>query len=231
MARSPQRSRNHPKSRLQRPGPAGGVRDRNRRDNLRRLSDAALELFLSDGTAAVTIDQIVGRADMAKGSFYRYVASKAELVEHILAPVADEVARALARCERALHEARATELAPIYMRLALELAEVVSRHGPRVLLYLQEVRAPPGGARAAFHALAEQLEVRAVALTETAIAHGLIRDVHPRVVALTVVGAVDTLLYAHLRGRLPIDVQTIMSELVTLVLRGVVARQMLGSSP
>lgn len=229
MGRAPSKTRNRKKSQLQRPGPAGGRRDQNRRDNVRRLCDAALELFLADGTAAVTIDDIVGRADMAKGSFYRYVASKAELVERILAPVADETAAALARCDEALHTARADALADIYMRLALDLAAVVSRHRPRVLLYLQEVRAPPGGARAAIHALADQLEARAVALTETAIAHGLIRNAHPRVVALTVVGAVDALLYAHLRDQLAINVQTIMGELVTLVLRGVVARRMLAS--
>jgi AcrR family transcriptional regulator len=199
------------------------VRDRNRHDNLHRLSEAGLALFLAEGTAAVSIDDIVGKAGMAKGSFYRYVSDKAELVARIIGAVATEVAHALDRCEQALRVARADALAAIYLKLALELSDVVARHPSRVLLYLQEARAPRGGARAAIHALADQLTARAIALTETALEHRLIRDVDPRIAALTVTGAIDAILFAYLRGRASpsTDVPAITSELVAIIVNGI----------
>ena len=150
MARRQATSHKPPKLPKHRPGQAGGARDLNRRDNLRRLHDAALALFLAEGTAAVTIDQIVGAAGVAKGSFYRYVADKAELVGHIITPVASEITQAIDRCATALRGARTETLAGIYLRLAIELSTVIARHPSQVLLYLQEARAPRSrvGARA-----------------------------------------------------------------------------------
>ena len=217
-------ARKRPRIPRKRPGPAGGVRDINRRDNLRRLCDAGLALFLARGTADVTIEEIVGRARMAKGSFYRYVADKTELVASIMAPVEAEVTQALDRCEHALHEARQDQLAVIYMQLASELSAVVGRHAPRVLLYLQEARAPRGGARAAIHAFAELLTARAVSLTEVASDHALIRGVDPRTTALAVTGAIEALLFSYLRGTVTLaatDIPTVTGELVAIILRGV----------
>jgi hypothetical protein len=96
-----------------------------------------------------------------------------------------------------------------------------------VLLYLQEARAPRGGARASIHALADQLTARAVRLTEVAREHGLIRDVDARVAALTVVGAIDGILFATLRGRGhgngtgDGDTAAIVTEFVRIVLHGI----------
>jgi AcrR family transcriptional regulator len=206
-----------------RPGPAGGPRDLNRRENLRRLGEAGLALFLAEGTAAVTIDQITSRARMAKGSFYRYVPDKAALVAHIMAPVLSEVTQALDRCEHALREAQPAALAAIYLRLAGELSEIVGSHATRVLLYLQEARAPAGEARLAIHALADQLTARAAGLTQTARDHGLIRDVDPRIAALTVTGAVEALLFAYLRdpATRALGIPAVTGELVAIVLRGI----------
>jgi AcrR family transcriptional regulator len=223
MAKRQAPTHNPSKLPRQRPGPDGGTRDLNRRENLRKLCDAGLTLFLADGTAAVTIDQIATEAAMAKGSFYRYVSDKAELVAQIIGPVAGDVTRALDRCEAALRRGRPEALASIYVRLAIELSEVVAGHPARVLLYLQEARAPAGGSRAAIHALADQLTARAVALTEIARDHRLIRDVDPRVAALTVTGAVDAILFSYLRGRDPgaVDVPAVTAELVSIVVRGI----------
>ena len=205
-----------------RPGPEGGPRDRNRRANLQRLCDAGLELFLSEGTAAVTIDQIVTRAGMAKGNFYRYVADKAELVASIMEPVTTDVTAALDHCGHALRRARPDQIASIYLALATDLSTAVARHSSRVLLYLQEARAPAGSTRGAIHALADQLTAKAIALTEIARDHGLIRDVDPRISALSVVGSVEAILFTYLRGHvLTGPVPKVISELVEIILRGI----------
>lgn len=198
----------------------------NRRETIQTLQDAALRLFLASGIEGVTIDEIVAEAGIAKGSFYRYAEDKADLVAQIMTPVGVEVITALDRCEQGLGVARADTLAGIYVQLASDLSVVVARHARLVLLYLQEARSPASPARRSIHAIAEQLTSRAVALTQTARDHGLIRDVDPEVSALTVLGAIDAILFEHLRQRrLPASRgASVINELVTIVLRGILAR-------
>src|SRR5262245_44897396 len=81
-----------------RPGPAGGARDANRRARTQQLSDAALDLFLEHGIPAVTIDQIVARAGVGKGSFYRYFRDKEELSVALFASLVDGVTGAFTAC-------------------------------------------------------------------------------------------------------------------------------------
>ena len=181
-------------------------------------------MFLADGTAAVTIDQIVTRAEMAKGNFYRYVADKAELVGLIMEPVRTDVTSALDRCEEALRRAERDQIAAVYVRLATDLSTTAARHAPRVLLFLQEARAPAGATRDSIHALADQLTERAIALTEIARDHGLIRDVDPRISALSVIGSIEAILFAYMRRDLltgTVPVPMVISELVAIVLRGI----------
>src|SRR5437870_3980137 len=132
------KARKPPRLPRKRPGPEGGKRDTNRRENIQKLLDAALRRFLRDGIEAVTIDEIVDAAGIAKGSFYRYANDKADLVSQIMTPTGDEVIAALERCEQGLRVARADTLAGIYVQLASDLSMVVARQAPRVLLYLQE---------------------------------------------------------------------------------------------
>lgn len=221
---SPQQRRSKsPRLPGKRPGPAGGKRDRNRRANQQKLVDVALELMLAHGTAAVTIDQIVDRAGMAKGSFYRYAADKPDLVAQILAPVIDELTAALDRCEQQLRTGRRDDIAAIYLVLARELTAVVARYTPHVLLYLQEARAPQSAAPPAIQDLADALTSRTIALTEIARDHGLIRAVDPEISALAVLGAVDAILFVQLRKRrtLRAPIPQITAELVDIVLRGI----------
>ncbi len=216
--RTPAKSSRLPRKR---PGPEGGTRDRNRRENRDRLGEAALALFLFEGTASVTIEQIAERAGMAKGSFYRYARDKSDLIGQILAPVIADTTAALDRCEQALRHARGTPVAAIYLELARTLSQMVMQHAPRVLLYLQEARAPM--AASAIQELADQMAARAITLTEIARDHHLIRTVDPEVSALVVLGAIDALLFAHLRRRRAPSAQIgqITAELVDIVLRGI----------
>ena len=50
----------------------------------RRLMDAALSLMWEESYGAVSVDDICRKADVRKGSFYYYFASKSELAVHAL---------------------------------------------------------------------------------------------------------------------------------------------------
>src|SRR4051812_4080972 len=85
-----------------RPGRPGGARDQNRQRRVEQLSGAALELFLTRGLSEVTVDDIVARARVAKGSFYRYFTDKEALVDALVAPAAAEFRAAVTTCKATL---------------------------------------------------------------------------------------------------------------------------------
>jgi AcrR family transcriptional regulator len=206
----------------ERPGPVGGPRDSNRRERIRSLLAAALELFLAEGIERVTIDQIAERAEMAKGGFYRYFEDKEDLVVSLFEPLSFAIARAADTCERALADAeKPDELVPVYERFARELSLVFLAHKDEVLLYLQESRAPGVGPRRPIRALAVELAARAIALTRAAHTHELLKPFPPEVTALAVVGAVERLLFGLLSGEKLGDPLEVTRTLIRVVLDGV----------
>jgi AcrR family transcriptional regulator len=209
----------------QRPGPVGGKRDENRRRQTAALAAAGLRLFLRDGIEAVTVEQIVDEAQVAKGSFYRYFGDKADLVEALFAPTAREVHDAFARCERALSEAGPGEsLSAAYQALAFELTRLVRESPDLVRLYLQESRGPTGGARGPVARLADEILDGATRLSEVAMRHGLVRPVGARLSAVMVVGAVELLVARGLVGDDLGPPAEVPVHLIALVLDGVRAR-------
>jgi AcrR family transcriptional regulator len=57
-----------------------GLRERNKRDKVRRIKDAARSLFLEKGYENTTIRQITKRADVGIGTIFRYAANKRDLL-------------------------------------------------------------------------------------------------------------------------------------------------------
>lgn len=205
----------------ERPGAPGGRRDRNRRARVAAIFDGALALFLEHGIENVTIDDIVVRAGIAKGSFYRYVANKEELVERLLAPLREQVLAGFARADDGLGAARdERELKAAYASLGLSLMRQFAGAPEVVRLYLQENRAPATGDRAAIGRLAQEVAAGAIRLTQVAQQHLLLRRLHPEVTALAVVGAVERLLHGFLTREVTLEPVVVLEELVSMVLDG-----------
>lgn len=205
-----------------RPGQAGGKRDTNRRERTEALHRAALALFLERGIENVTVDDIAKAAGTAKGNFYRYAADKRELVEALIDPIAQSFERAFEACQQKMDHARSMpELTAAYLGLAMELLEVVRTHPEIILLWLQESRVPGVGARAPIADFNTALTERTIALTRIAHEHGLLRKIPPAISALAVIGAVERLLLAHLRGGMFENPAEVVQALVRLVMEGI----------
>lgn len=204
-----------------RPGPKGGKRDENRRRRTKEICDAAVALFLERGIEGVTIDDIVRTAGIAKGSFYRYFKDKADLVEAIFSPYLEAMDATFARCNEVLKGARdREELFAVYRLLAESLAEMVFQNVDIFVLYLQENRAPPVGARAMVRRLAELIDTRSIELTELAQSEGLLRLVEPRITARAVVGAVEKLMFGVLHREDLGDPTEIPEVVITMMVNG-----------
>jgi AcrR family transcriptional regulator len=208
-----------------RPGPEGGKRQLNRRRRQRQLAAAALELFLEQGIEAVSIDEVVGRAGSAKGSFYRYFEDKRHAVEVVLEPVRERIISALERCDQATADARGPDdLAEAYRGLAVAIVTTIAGYPDQVRLYLQECHGPARGARAPVRELADQITDRAERLTRMAIEHRMLRPIDARVSALAVIGAAERLTFDHLCRPDAADVRRVAESLVQMVLEGIQGR-------
>src|SRR5262245_4759931 len=71
-----------------------GRRERNKRDKMVRIEQAARRLFSRQGFEATTIRQIAAAADIGLGTFFSYAANKSDLLVLIFQ---DEVGRAVER--------------------------------------------------------------------------------------------------------------------------------------
>ncbi len=209
----------------ERPGPRGGVRDKNRRMRLDALCRAALGLFLARGLSEVTIDEIVERAGIAKGSFYRYFEDKEDLVVTLFEPLTTVLRDAMNKCTSAASRAEsADDLALPYLELASTFAKAVETHPDLMRLYLQESRAPASGARRPVRELSDEIAARALALGMEARKHDMFRDLDPHVVTLLIVGAAERLLYEQLTKKHLGDPSEVASALVSVVIEGLRAR-------
>ena len=171
---------------------------------------------------AVTIDEIVSAAGIAKASFYRYFRDKEHLVATLFEPISEGATGALERAAGKLKEAKDTEaFFEAFNGLGEDLAMLILANTGVVQLYLQEARAPGVRARAPIRALAQTIDDGAFAVTEAAHTHGLLKPFHPRVSTLAVVGASEKLLLAVLRGEDVGDITTLPIQLVSLILDGV----------
>ena len=70
--------------------------DRRRERTRGRLTDATRELIAEKGVAALRIQEITERADVALGSFYNHFDSKEEVVEAVVADSLQNIAETLA---------------------------------------------------------------------------------------------------------------------------------------
>jgi AcrR family transcriptional regulator len=206
---------------LKRPGPVGGVRDLNRQKKAQSIRDAALHLFLERGIEAVSVDDIMQAAQMAKGSFYRYYTDQTALVEDLMSPTKVLMTGALETCSRELETASSREMMiKAYKRIGDVLATLLMEHPGPVRLFLQESRAPAQGARRPIIELSRAVSSYAIAMTKTAQKHGILKPIPVAVSALTVVGATERLLLAVLQEEDLGNVLEVPAALTTLILDG-----------
>jgi len=206
---------------MERPGALGGKRDLNRRKRVQDLVEAGLTLFLARGIEAVTIDEVAREAGMAKGNFYRYFRDKADLVEAVIEPVGQTTRAALDTCHEQLTQVNGREEAVgAYAEMGNRLVGALAMYPDAMCLYLQERRAPATIARQAISDLANDLDDRAMALSQVAADQKLVVVSDPRVSALAVLGAVEALALASVRNQIQMDPVQTTRALISLVLEG-----------
>lgn len=207
----------------QRPGKSGGKRAENRKLQVSKLGQAGLRLFCMRGLEAVSVDEIVREAGVAKGSFYRYFSDKAELVEALYSPfysqIQDAMDRSLAQMD---HIGSPEELTRVYGALAGAIAVLVSNSPDLLQLYLQENRGPDTPTRRPILQICSIIEIATCRMTEVAQTHGLLRTSYDaKLGSLATIGAVERLLLAYRRNETQFNAAEISRALIDIILDGV----------
>lgn len=209
---------------VRRPGPPGGIRDTNRREKASAIRDAALGLFLERGIDAVSVDDIMKRAGMAKGGFYRYFETQTALVAELIEPARALMVEALEACSVDLRTAATRDAQfAAYRKVGDVVATLLMEHPGEVRLYLQECRAPANGPRAPIVELSRLVSKYAISITAQAQAHRILKPIPVPVSALTVVGASEQLLLAVLQEQDIGNPLEVPEALTTLILDGLKA--------
>ncbi|MGC9125542.1 MAG: TetR/AcrR family transcriptional regulator, partial [Caldisericaceae bacterium] len=68
---------------------------KNENNKRERIISVALDLFLENGFARTSVEEIASNASIAKGSFYNYFDSKDKLLEQIVRDTVQDIERDL----------------------------------------------------------------------------------------------------------------------------------------
>ncbi len=111
----------------------------------RRLLDIAAELFLEQGYAAVSMQNIADRAGLTKAAIYAHFRSKGQLLVEVIREQLAEVEQSPSFTEALQDIERATDLlhnpSEIRVRLLEVEAAVAARHDPDVAAHITEFTA------------------------------------------------------------------------------------------
>ncbi|MFJ9413633.1 TetR family transcriptional regulator [Streptomyces sp. NPDC101227] len=168
--------------------PEGSLAQRKRQLVANELTEAALQLLARNGFDAVTIDEIVTAAGVSKRTFFRYFASKEDVVVQFLADMGTGIHAELA--------ARPVEERPsVSLRHAVRVPlDACAGHSDRALRVVQLILRTP-----ALHArfLERQAQWRDELTAELARRQGLDpdTDLYPRLAAGMALTAFDAVLH------------------------------------
>ena len=180
--------------------PTVGKREAKKADKLGRLEQASLDLFLEQGYANTSVEDIVARADIARGTFYLYFKSKEALFQHLVDAPLRRVLDALGASREGLRNASTPEESRAASRAVEQvLGSLVLEHPRVALLYFREQR-NYGTVGDWMRDIAQVSDALAADIVTVAMKRGLIRAVNPIVAARAVAGALERVCFDILRG-------------------------------
>ncbi|HEV3364728.1 MAG TPA: TetR family transcriptional regulator, partial [Acidimicrobiia bacterium] len=185
--------------------PVEGLRERHRRRTAAELEEAALDLFTQKGFDAVTIDDIAAAADVSRRTFFRYYASKEDVV------LSDHPKR-LGELQAALDRRPAEEPALTALRHAiLSLADRFEEQREHMLRRFRLVTTTPA-LEARSLCLQRNWETSVTAMLAERMGVDPGNDLRPGVVAATAMAAMRVATANWLAGGGRADLPAIVAE-------------------
>jgi AcrR family transcriptional regulator len=190
--------------------PAEGLRERHRKRTAADLEEAALTLFCERGFDAVTVDDIAVAADVSRRTFFRYFASKEDVI------LSDHPKR-LGELQAALDRRPAGEPALTALRQAiLSLAGSLQEDREHMLRRFRVVTTTPA-LEARSLCLQRNWETAVTAMLAARMDVNPAKDLRPGVVAATTMAAMRVATASWLAGGGHGDVMDIVASALDLL--------------
>jgi TetR/AcrR family transcriptional regulator, fatty acid metabolism regulator protein len=195
--------------------------ERAKQERRRQIMNAAKHVFAEAGYHGASIHAIIERAQIARGTFYLYFESKAVVFDSILDQA---MADLRARIHRIEVDDKAAAAPQVQLRdQVMATLDYIVRDRPLATLLLSAGHTPDAEAAERldqFFAEVRDLLRRAM---ETGMEIGLLRKVDPELAASAMLGMIRGVIEQLIRDTKPPAVDAVVSEVLMVALRGVLA--------
>jgi AcrR family transcriptional regulator len=195
--------------------------ERAKQERRRQIMNAAKHVFAEAGYHGASIHAIIERAQIARGTFYLYFESKAAVFDSILDQAMADLRARIHRIEVDDKNAPAPQ---VQLRdQVMETLDYIVRDRPLATLLLSAGHTPDAEAAERldqFFAEVRDLLRRAM---ESGMEIGLLRKVDPELAASAMLGMIRGVIEQLIRDTKPPAVDAVVSEVLMVALRGVLA--------
>jgi AcrR family transcriptional regulator len=172
-----------------------GKREDKKAHKRRALETCARALFLKQGFALTSVEQIVAQADVARGTYYLYFTDKEQLFRLLIEKLLVPLALRLESCKQALSTLDSLEEARARLKgLQVDLLALLREEPEAALLYLREQRVM-GPLGEWLRTLERRIEDGVTALIVDLQRRGALNAGEPRLLAKALCGQLERLLF------------------------------------
>lgn len=196
--------------------------ERAKQERRRQIMTAAKHVFAEAGYHGASIHAIIEKAQIARGTFYLYFESKATVFDAILDQAMTELR---ARIRRIEVEDSAAPPPQVQLReQVVATLDFILRDRPLATLLLSAGHTPDAEAAERLDQFFGEIRDLMVRAMETGMEIGLLRKVDKQLAAAAMLGMIRGVIEQLIRDPNPPSIDTVVSELLLVALRGVLAQ-------
>jgi AcrR family transcriptional regulator len=192
--------------------------ERAKLERRRQILTAAKTVFAEAGYHGASINAIIERAQIARGTFYLYFESKSAVFDSILDQALSDLRTRIRRIEVAAPDAPPPQ--DQLREQVVATLEYIVQDRPLALLLLSAGHTPDAEAAERLDQFFTEVRDLLSRALQTGMEIGLLRPCHPPLVAAAMLGMIRGVIEFVVRGD-AIKVEEVVSEMLLVALRGV----------
>lgn len=195
--------------------------ERAKLERRRQIMNAAKHVFAEAGYHGASIHAIIERAQIARGTFYLYFESKAAVFDSILDQAMADLRARIHRIE--VDDASAPPPQVQLREQVMDTLEYVVRDRPLATLLLSAGHTPDAEAAERLDQFFGEVRDLLRRAMESGMELGLLRKVEPELAAAAMLGMIRGVIEQLIRDPSPPPVDVVVTEMLMVALRGVLA--------
>ncbi|HTL35579.1 MAG TPA: TetR/AcrR family transcriptional regulator [Kofleriaceae bacterium] len=193
--------------------------ERAKQERRRQIMTAAKLVFADAGYHGASINAIIEKAQIARGTFYLYFESKATVFDAILDQAMAELRSRIHRIE--VDDKNAPPPQAQLREQILATLDFIVKDRPLATLLLSAGHTPDAEAAERLDQFFGEVRSLLVRAMESGMEIGLLRKVDPQLAAAAMLGMIRGVIEHLIRDQNPQPIDTVVAEVLMVALRGV----------